>query len=94
MAITLELYELKNLCRDMAELGAAQYARMVSPSKDSLSQRAAFHEFGEARVKGWLRRGLVSVARSGKSSNSRLIYSRAELLAIAKSENFNLSLNK
>lgn len=27
MGIVLELYELKNLCRDMAELGAANYAK-------------------------------------------------------------------
>lgn len=27
MGIVLELYELKNLCKDMAELGAANYAK-------------------------------------------------------------------
>ena len=32
MGIVLELYELKNLCKDMAELGAANYAKMVFPA--------------------------------------------------------------
>ena len=31
--ITLELYELKNLCKDMAELGAANYAKMLFQPK-------------------------------------------------------------
>lgn len=34
MGIVLELYELKNLCKDMAELGAANYAKMVFPAKN------------------------------------------------------------
>ena len=42
MGIVLELYELKNLCRDMAELGAANYAKMVFPAKDLISQREAY----------------------------------------------------
>lgn len=51
MGIVLELYELKNLCKDMAELGAANYAKMVFPAKDLISQREAYKSFGEARVK-------------------------------------------
>ena len=53
MGIVLELYELKNLCKDMAELGAANYAKMVFPAKDLISQREAYKSFGEARVKRW-----------------------------------------
>mgnify|MGYP003379539329 CR=1 FL=1 len=49
MGIVLELYELKNLCKDMAELGAANYAKMVFPAKDLISQREAYKSFGEAR---------------------------------------------
>ena len=59
MGIVLELYELKNLCRDMAELGAANYAKMVFPAKDLISQREAYKSFGEARVKRWVRQQLV-----------------------------------
>lgn len=52
MAITLELYELKNICKDMAELGAANFYKKMAPGKDLISQREAYSEYGEARVKG------------------------------------------
>lgn len=50
MTITLELFELKNLCMEMAELGAAKYAATQAPAGDLIKQRAAYREFGEARV--------------------------------------------
>ncbi|MDH6307986.1 hypothetical protein M2451_002505 [Dysgonomonas sp. PFB1-18] len=87
--IQLELYELKNLCKDMAELGAANYAKMLYPAKDIISQREAFRQFGEARVKDWIRRGLISGTRNGSSENSKILYSRADLLAVEKSEKLN-----
>lgn len=37
--IQLELYELKNICMQMSELGAANYAKRVTPGKDAISQR-------------------------------------------------------
>lgn len=88
--ITLDLYELKNLCKDMAELGAANYAKMLYPAKDLISQREAYRQFGEARVKDWLKRGLVNKVRNGTSENSKLLYSRAELLTVEKTEKLNL----
>lgn len=91
--ITLELYELKNLCKDMAELGAANYAKMLSPAKDIISQREAYKLFGEARVKDWVRRGLVNKVRNGETKNSKVLYSRAEILAVEKSEKLNFYLN-
>lgn len=91
--ITLELYELKNLCKDMAELGAANYAKMLSPAKDIISQREAYKLFGEARVKDWVRRGLVNKVRNGETKNSKILYSRAEILAVEKSEKLNFYLN-
>lgn len=91
--ITLELYELKNLCMDMAALGAANYAKMLFPAKDLISQREAYRQFGEAAVKDWVRRGLVSKVRNGATKNSKILYSRAELLAVEKSEKLNFYLN-
>lgn len=91
--ITLELYELKNLCKDMAELGAANYAKMLFPAKDLISQREAYRQFGEACVKDWLHRGLVNKVRNGSTKNSKILYSRAELLAVEKSEKLNFYLN-
>lgn len=91
--ITLELYELKNLCKDMAELGAANYAKMLFPAKDSISQREAHRQFGEAAVTDWVQRDLVRKVRTGSAKNSKVIYSRAELLAVEKSEKLNFYLN-
>lgn len=53
MPIILELYELKNLCAEMAELGAANYAKRIAPANDLISQREAYREFQECRVKKW-----------------------------------------
>lgn len=92
MAVTLELYELKNLCRDMAELGAANYAKRMAPAKDKISQRDAFGEFGEVNVRRWLRAGVVSTTRSGASRNSKVLYSRAELIAADKMDKINIKL--
>lgn len=77
----------------MAELGAANYAKMTSPAKDIISQREAYKLFGEARVKDWIRRELVSKVRNGETKNSKMHYSRAELLAVEKSEKLNFYLN-
>lgn len=91
--IHLELYELKNLCKDMAELGAANYAKMLFPAKDLISQREAYRQFGEARVKDWDHRDLLSKVRNGATKNSKILYSRAELLAVEKSEKLNFYIN-
>lgn len=92
--ITLELYELKNLCKDMAELGAANYAKMLFPAKDLISQREAYRAFGEARVKRWVRQKLVSKFRDGATQRSKILYSRAELLTVDKSEKIDTYINK
>lgn len=84
--ITLDLYELKNLCIECAELGAANYAKRVSPAKDLISQRQAYKEFLESRVKRWVNDGLVRCERMGAASRSKILYSRAELLACDTAE--------
>ena len=53
MAITLELFELKTLCMDMAELGVANYIRTQAPAKDLISQREAYRLFQESNLRGW-----------------------------------------
>ena len=94
MPIILELYELKNLCMEMASLGAANYVKMTKPANDLISQREAYREFQECRVKKWVQRGTVSTTRGGASIRSKVLYSRAELLAADKSEKLNTLINK
>lgn len=92
--VTLELFELKNLCKEMAKLGAAEYAATQAPAQDLIKQRAAYREFGEARVKSWVHRKLVTATRVGDAKNSPLKYSRAELIAISNAERLNCIINK
>ena len=92
--ITLEFYELKNLCMEMAELGAANYAKLMAPAKDLISQRNAYRDYGEARVKRWVHQEMVNTVRSGNASRSKVLYSRAELMALDKSEKLNSIINK
>lgn len=80
----------ENLCAEMAELGAANYAKRIAPANDLISQREAYREFQECRVKKWVQRGTVSTTRGGASIRSKVLYSRAELLAADKSENLTL----
>lgn len=78
----------------MAELGAANYAKMLFPAKDLISQREAYRSFGEARVKRWVTQKLVNKFRGGTTTRSKVLYSRAELLAVDKSEQLDNYINK
>lgn len=80
----LELYQIKNMCMDMSELGAAHFAKLVTPAKDSISQREAYKMFGEARVKRWVSQDLLNPIRSGSTTRSKIIYSLAELITVEK----------
>lgn len=71
MAIQMELYELKNLCMEMASLGAANYVKQTIPAKDLISQREAYRLFQECRVKRWQKDGRVSTIRGGSSIHSK-----------------------
>jgi hypothetical protein len=82
--IALDLYEYKNMLMEMMELGTAAYIMRTTPAKDLISQREAYREFGEARVKNWSSR--LSKKRIGTASRSKILYSRTELLAFDRSE--------
>lgn len=93
--MNIELYELKNLCRDMAELGAANLMKQLEPAKDSMSQREAYRLFGEARIKNWVRHGLLSgQERCGTTKRSKILYSRAEVMAVMQSERLSKIVNR
>lgn len=94
MSITLELYELKTLCAEIAALGVANYEKMNAPAKDLISQREAYRLFQEVRVKRWLAQGLVSTQRNGAATNSKRYYSRAELMAANNAERMNSIINR
>lgn len=86
MNVTLDLFQLKQMCRDMAALGAAQWQKMNAPEKDFCSQREAYGKFGEERVKRWLKQSLITPHRTGVAKNSKKLFSKAELLAVYNAE--------
>jgi len=94
MAIILELWELKNICMEMASLGAANYVKQTKPADDLISQREAYRLFQEVRVRRWVRDGVVSGVRAGSATRSKILYSKAELMAVDKSEKINSLINK
>lgn len=90
----MELYELKNLCSEMAALGAANYAKLTKPAEDLISQREAYRLFHETRVKRWRAKDMVSCFRAGSTIRSKILYSLAELMAADKSEKLNSIINR
>lgn len=90
----MELYELKNLCADMAELGAARQRQHESPAADLISQREAYRLFGETRVKRWKDDGLITAVRLGTTRTSKRQYSRVELMAVEKAERLQPIVNQ
>lgn len=94
MGFTMELYELKTLCMDMAALGVAAYQKDAAPSTDLISQREAYSQFQEVRVKRWVESGLITPQRNGSAKNSKRYYSRAELMAINNAERLNTIIHR
>lgn len=94
MTITMELYELKTLCANMAALGVATYQKEAAPATDLISQREAYRQFQEVRVKRWVEKGLITPQRNGAAQNSKRYYSRAELMALNQAERLNTIIHK
>ena len=78
---------------EMAALGAANYAKSITPAKDLMSQREAYRVFGEVRVKRWVHDGLVTGSRMGSTIRSKIQYSRAELMAANTAEKMRSIIN-
>lgn len=94
MQITMELYELKNSLIDAGKVAVAHYIKKTTPEQDLVSQRKAYGRYGEMRVKGWAKKGLLTTIRNGISKNSKKLYSVAELEAIDSAERLNPIINQ
>lgn len=94
MNIIIDSYEFKKLLREAAELGVANYIKTMQPKSDSVSQREAFRLYGESRVRGWLHDKMVTAIKTGHSDNSRIWYSRAELMAADTAERHMLQVGE
>lgn len=85
---TRELFEEKTLRMEMAELGAANILKRFGIIRDEISQRQAYERFGEAKVKTWFNKGLVTRVKCGQR-NSKVTYSLIELELLDKLEKQN-----
>lgn len=93
--ITMELYELKNMCMEISELAVANYIKRTMPAKDQISQREAYRLYGEGKVKDWVRNGLITQrSRMGSTIRSKIIYSRAELISIENAIKMSAIINR
>lgn len=79
------LFEEKQIRMEMAELGAANILKRFGIIKDEISQREAYRRFGEATVRGWRNKGLISRSKCGER-NSKVTYSIIELELLEKLE--------
>lgn len=97
--IVLEIYELKNICMDMAELGAAANQKMVEPKADRIKQREVYRWLKSIGQKPCLLEklvsdGLVHKKRMGKAINSPVCYSKLEIQAALNALKMDEYINK
>ncbi len=86
MFITFDTFELKRMFEEVANIAVAAYQKQLCPADDLLSQREAYEQFQEVRVRRWRDEGLITARRSGSARNSKIQYSRTELLQVAAAE--------
>lgn len=97
--MTNQQYLIKTLLIGAAELGAAKVLEVLHPKMDLITQREAYKFFkerdtmygeefthGEAWVKKMVKEGKLHPRRKGKSDNSPLMYSKAEMIAVYNAE--------
>lgn len=94
MLITFDLYELKQTFVDVARLAVAEYRKEQCPADDLISQREAYERFQEARVKRWRDEGLVTARRMSGAKNSKIQYSRTELMQVDAAERMRPIMNR
>ena len=86
MSITLELFELRNLLADAAELGATRALIHVGQLRPFLSQSEAYKIYGRKLIERWIKEGLIKAEKDG-ARNSGVRLDRLRLEVLAKSSN-------
>ena len=84
--MTNELYLIKELMIECAELGARKYQQSIQPKSDDITQLQAYKCYGEGWVKSCIKRDLVKKARRGTAKNSPIYFSKIELLTVRNAE--------
>lgn len=99
MTVTFELFELKNICMKMAELGAAANEKKRSPVSDKIKQREAYRWLKTLGYEPSLldkleKEGLVHKKRKGASKNSPIMYSKFEIQSAINALKISKYVNK
>jgi hypothetical protein len=99
MTVILELFEFKNICMSMAELGAAASEKKRSPVSDEIKQREAYRWIKALGYEPSLldkleEEGLIHKKRKGTSKNSPLIYSKFEIQSAISALRMSKYVNK
>lgn len=94
MLITFALHELKETFADVARVAVAEYRKELCPADDMISQNEAFAQFQEVRVRRWRHEGLITARRTGPARNSKIQYSRTELLQVEAAEWLRPKMNR
>ncbi|MBP1638948.1 MAG: hypothetical protein H6Q17_531 [Bacteroidetes bacterium] len=79
----MTLLEEKEIRIESAELGAEHVLKRLGIVRDTISQREAYAQFGEAMVRSWVNRQLITPTKVGER-NSKVSYSYSELRLLKK----------
>lgn len=85
MQVTLEVYQLRNLLADAAEMGATKALSQSGAIKPYLSKSEAYKIYGRRNIDRWIKEKLLKKITDGISTKVRL--DRSQLEAVAKSSN-------
>lgn len=81
-----ELFQLKNLLSDAAEVATIKTLVSLGHLSPTLSKREAYRTYGEGVVKRWIAEGLIKVHKDGNNT-SKCRLDRVELETLARSNN-------
>lgn len=70
----------------MADIVACALVERMGLGTSQISQRQAWQEFGRRRIETMVEEGLLHPQRIGEAKNSRVMYSRKEILAVIEAE--------
>lgn len=84
--MNIELFELKNLIKDAAEVATIKTLIEVGQLPPFLSKREAYKKYGEGVVKRWISEGLIKVQKDGNNT-SKCRLDRIELESLSRANN-------
>lgn len=83
----IDIWQLNNIVKAAAEEAVKKYIISQDPTRDEITERQAYREFGRAWVCGQVALGLVKPLRRGTSRNSPKVYQRSVLAELKEGIN-------